>query len=142
MTGNIISSPHEPLFLLDESLTPAVADALNLVGYKFATVYDTFTDRGVLDPDIIAWCQDNGAAWVHADDRARRAHRALLQTSGIRTLWVYRQSGRMSAKEQLRILSVVLPKLLDNWQRSPNTRHYRATATDPVSTPALRPVSI
>ena len=49
MTGNIISSPHEPLFLLDESLTPAVADALNLVGYNFATVYDTFTDRGALE---------------------------------------------------------------------------------------------
>ena len=126
MTGNITSSPHEPLFLLDESLTPAVADALNLVGYNFATVYDTFTDRGALDPEIIEWCRsNNGAAWVHADDQARRAHRALLQTevssnsvgSGIRTLWVSRERGRMSAKEQLRILSVVLPKLLDNWHR-------------------------
>jgi predicted nuclease of predicted toxin-antitoxin system len=142
VTGNIISSPHEPLFLLDESLTPAVADALNLVGYNFATVYDTFTDRGALDPEIIAWCRNNGAAWVHADDRARRAHQALLQTSGIRTLLVSRERGRMSAKEQLRILSVVLPKLLENWQRRPATRHYRATAVSPVSTPSLRPVTI
>jgi predicted nuclease of predicted toxin-antitoxin system len=142
VTGNITSSPHEPLFLLDESLTPAVADALNLVGYNFATVYDTFTDRGALDPEIIAWCRNNGAAWVHADDQARRAHRALLQTSGIRTLWVSRERGRMSAKEQLRILSVVLPKLLDNWHRRPATRHYRATAANPVSTPSLRPVTI
>ena len=82
----------------------------------------------LLDPEIIAWCRNNGAAWVHADDRARRAHQALLQTSGIRTLLVSRERGRMSAKEQLRILSVVLPKLLENWQRRPATRHYRATA--------------
>ena len=95
MTGNITSSPHEPLFLLDESLTPAVADALNLVGYNFSTVYETFTDRGSLDPEIIAWCRNNGAAWIHADDRARRAHQALLQTSGIRTLLVSQERGRI-----------------------------------------------
>ncbi len=142
MTGNIVSNPDEPLFLLDESLSPSVAAALRLVGHNVVTVRDALAGLGVLDPDIIAWCQNNDATWIHADDQARKAHRALLQTSGIRTLWLYRRGGRMTSKEQLRILSFVLPKLLDNWQRRPAVRHYRATAVNPLATPSLRPVNI
>lgn len=143
MTGNIVSNLHEPpLFLLDESLSPTVANALKLVGYNFVTVRDAFSTRGVLDPDIIGWCQGNAATWVHADDQARKAYRALLQTSGIRTVWLYREKGRMSSKEQLRILSFVLPKVLDNRTRSSASRHYRAGAANPLATPSLRPVNI
>ena len=75
-----------------------------------------FGHQGVTDPEIIEWCQINGAVWIHADDRARKEHRVILQTSGIRTIWVYRKRGLMTAREQLRILSFVLPKLMEQWK--------------------------
>ena len=148
MTGNPVSELHNPRFLLDESLTPAVADALRLVGYDIqdvVTVLDPDRTRGsesIKDPKIIDWCQESGAVWIHADDRAKKEHGALMLRSGIRTLWVIRPSGRMTGREQLRILAFVLPKLLDNYAKQPRRRHYRATATNPLSTPSLRHVEI
>lgn len=141
VNGNIVSEPHNTLFLLDESLVPAVARALNEVEYRFVTVLDVL-GRGAKDPEIIDWCREQDAVWVHADDRAKKEHRALLQRSGIRTVWVYRKQGKMTGREQLRVLSFVLPKLLDCWRRHPGIRHYRASAADPLSTPGLREVSI
>ena len=132
MTRNT-SSPNSVRFLLDESLVPAVAKALELVGYDFIA-----GEAGSQDPDIIKWCQANQAVWVHADDRARKQHRVQLQTSGIRTIWVYRKGGRMTGKEQLRILSSVLPLFLEEQVVSPAVRHYKATATNDLSRPTLR----
>lgn len=141
VNGNIVSEPHNPLFLLDESLVAAVARALNAVNYRFVTVLDVLGPE-TKDPEIIAWCREQDAVWVHADDRARKEHRALLQRSGIRTVWVYRKHGRMTGREQLRILSFVLPKLIEYWQQSPENRHYRASAANPLATPGLRRVRI
>lgn len=141
VNGNIVSEPHNPLFLLDESLVPAVARALNEVDYRFTIVVDALGAQ-TKDPESIDWCRERDAVWVHADDRARKEHRALLQRSGIRTVWVYRKHGRMTGREQLRILSFVLPRLLERWRRHPGIRHYRASAADPLSTPGLHEVRI
>lgn len=141
--GKLVSDPTDPLFLLDESLTPAVAEALASVGYRFVTVRAVFAGRtAVEDPEIIEWCRANGAVWVHADDRARKQHRALLQRSGIRTVWVYRKRGAMTSKEQLRILSFVLPQLLEQWQGHPTDRHYRVSAANDRAKPGVRAVGI
>lgn len=142
VTGNLASRPDDPLFLLDESLTPAVAEALSLVGYRFATLAAAFGRKGVEDPEIIEWCREQDAAWVHADDRARKEHRALLQRSGIRTVWVYRKQGRMSSREQLRILAFVLPRLLQERDRRPAVRHYRVTAANEYAKPGGRAVEL
>ena len=142
MIGNLESNLDQPFFLLDESLTPVVAHALQLVGYRITTVESEFGYKGIPDPDIINWCQRNDAVWIHADDRARRAHRALLQTSGIRTLRLHRPGGRMTGKEQLRILSFALPKLLELMQQSRRVRNFRVSAQNPLSTPRLTTESI
>ena len=142
MTGNLGFNPDNPLFLLDESLAPSVARALALVGYRFVNIEKAFGVRGVKDPDIIQWCGENFAVWVHADDRARRQHGKQIHASRIRTLWIYRKGGQMTAREQLRILSSVLPRLIDNFNQRPSQRHYRATAANETSNPSLRPVSI
>lgn len=137
MTGNNSSSLPSARFLLDESLDPAVAEALRLVGYDF-----TVRQKSAQDPDIIEWCRVNQAVWVHADDRARREHRVQLQTSGIRTVWVYRERGRMTGVEQLRILSYVLPHFLKALVERPRERHYRASAANDLSKPSLRPAPL
>ena len=138
MTGNPGFEPPNPLFLLDEGLVPAVAGALALVGYRFTSVRDVFARDAVKDPEIIAWCRAQEAVWVHADDRARKEHKALILRSGIRTVWVYRKHGRMTGREQLRILSFVLPHLLQAWATRSSARHYRVTAATELAKPRWR----
>ena len=138
MTGNPLSEPPNPRFLLDESLAPTVARALRLVGYDFVDIDAVPNGKGAQDPEIIEWCHENSAVWVHADDRAKKQHRVPLQTSGIRTLRIHRPQGRMTAKEQLRILAFVLPLLLQKMIESPRVRNYRASAANSTAKPSLR----
>ena len=142
VTGNLGSEPPNPLFLLDESLVPAVANALELVGYRFTSVRAVFAEDSVKDPDVIDWCRAQEAVWVHADDRARKHHKALIVQSGIRTVLVYRKRGRMTGKEQLRVLSFVLPHLLQEWETHPTVRHYRVAAANSLAKPGVRKLSL
>lgn len=142
MIGKRSFSADNPRFLLDESLAPVVAQALALVGYEIADIETVFGQKGVKDPEIIEWCQENEAVWIHADDRARKQHGALLQTSGIRTVWVYRRRGAMTGKEQLRILSSALPRLIDSWQNSPSDRHHQVSAANELSRPSVRAITV
>ena len=142
VTGNPGFEPPNPLFLLDESLVPAVANTLELVGYRFTSVRAVFAEDSVKDPDIIDWCRAQEAVWVHADDRARKDHKALIVQSGIRTVWVYRKRGRMTGKEQLRILSFVLPHLLQEWATRSSARHYRVSAATELAKPTHKSIGL
>ena len=120
----------EPLFLLDESLSPNVAKALKLVEYSIVTVAEAFGGRrGVLDPEIIEWCGDHDAIWIYADERARKQHKKSMLAARIRSLWVYRPRGAMSSKDELRILSYVLPDFIDKCEKKPRVLHYQASAS-------------
>jgi hypothetical protein len=124
-----LTDASNPLFLIDESLDWNVAKALRLVEYNTTTVYETFPRRsGVKDPEIIAWCGNNDAIWVHADDRARKEHKKEIVTSRIRFIWVYRPGGVMSSKEQLRILSYILSDVTDRLEKQPRQLHYKVSA--------------
>ncbi len=128
--------------MLDESLAPVVAKALRLVGYDFVEVPTIFGQKGPKDPEIIEWCSRNEAVWVHADDRAKKQHKALLQTSGIRTVWIYRKRGAMTGKEQLRILTFILPRLIHQLDESPQVRHYRVSASTSIASPSLTSITL
>ena len=141
MTGNHSSDRREARFLLDESLSTAVARALALVGYEIRHLSDAL-EKGTGDPAIIEWCRRNGAVWIHADNKAKSEHRESIQTSGIRTLRVHRRRGAMPAQEQLRVISYVLPQLMLNYGERPRTRHYRASADSEISKISLRPERI
>lgn len=142
MPGKDASKLSDPRLLLDESLTPTVAQALALVGYPIKTVRQVWQREGTKDPEIIAWCQEKDAIWIHADDRARKVHRIQLQNSGIKTLWIHRPGGAMTGREQLRILSCVLPKLALKLREQPKVRHYKAGAANPTATPSFRPTKV
>ena len=142
MIGKLVSEQSEPRFLLDESLAPVVAQALKLVGYDILDVPTALGQKGVKDPEIIEWCRQNGAIWVHADDRARKQHKALLLTSGIGTIWIYRKRGAMTGKEQHRILAFILPLLIQKLDESPKVRHYRVSASTPLAKPTLKPITL
>lgn len=117
-----------PLFLIDDSLDWNVAEALRLVCYNVTSVYKAFNSQlGIKDPVIIEWCKFNDATWVLADDKARKEHRKDILTSNIRFLWVYRPGGIMSSKDQLRILSYVLPDIIDKFFNNPRKLHYKVS---------------
>ena len=126
-------------FLLDESLSPNVARALKLVGYDSVTVSEAFSNRvGVVDPEIIDWCKDHDAVWVHADDKARKEHGKHIIASGVAFLWIYRPKGKMSISDQLRLLSYVLPDFMDRLDNQPKQRHFRASVHGQSCRPRIR----
>jgi len=118
-----------PLFLIDDSLDWNVAEALRLVRYNVTSIYKAFDGQpGTKDPVIIEWCKLNDATWVHADDKARKEHKKDILTARIRFLWVYRPGGIMSSKDELRILSYVLPDLIDKFFNNSRKLHYKVSA--------------
>lgn len=128
-----------PKLLIDESLSPNVAKALKLVGYESITVPEIFSGRrGVTDPDIISWCTANNAVWIHADDRARKEHGKQIIASGIASLWVYRPGGIMSAMEQLRLLSYILPDFIDKLRTQKKQCLYRVSVFGQSHRPRIR----
>ena len=136
MSGNLSSVRSSARFVLDESLVPAVAEALRLVDYDIRTL-----PTGMTDEEIIEWCREHEAVWIHADDSARREHREQLASSQIRTIFVYRPQGKMTGKEQLRIISFILPKFISaqSGRSRPRHRHYRVTVENELAAPRLHP---
>ena len=102
--------------------------ALRCVGYDVVLVREIEAFRGqsgVTDEQLIPWMSDHDAVWVHADDNAKRQHRKLLVAHRVRTLWVRRSKKRgMNNREQLRVLSYVLPDILDRFSGRSGSRHY------------------
>ena len=119
-------------FLLDESLMPGVAEALSIVGYRIDSAVSVFQRFGTKDPEIIDWCRDSDAVWINADNRARKQHKAKLQASRVRTLWIRRPRGNMSGREQLRIISCALPIVIDRIGKS-TRRHFDASSVNELS---------
>ena len=113
--------------VVDESLSPNVGRALRQVGYLTRLVEEIAElggVRGVRDEDLIPWMGDRNAVWIHADDDAKRRHRKLLLANQVRTLWVRRAKNGMSSREQLRVLSYVLDRFLENLRTQRGERHY------------------
>ena len=101
--------------------------ALRQVGYRVALVGEIDEFQGiarVTDEQLIPWMGDRSAIWIHADDNAKREHKKLLLAHAVRTLWVYRPTGTMSSREQLRALSYVLNDFLERLRDQPRKRHY------------------
>ena len=54
-----------------------------------------------------------------------KAHGKQIVAGNLRTLWVYRPSGKMSTKQQLRMIAWALPRVVAQYQQFPKRRHYR-----------------
>lgn len=131
---------EQPLFLLDESLDRNVADALALVDYNIVSVFNAFGGRPrVLDEEIIEWCADHNAVWVHADDSAYGVHKTKILAAGIDTLWVKRPKKHgLSSAAQLRMLAMILPRLSEQFGGSRGPSHYSVWGHGQPLTPAFR----
>jgi hypothetical protein len=129
LLGRIVSRPEDTLILLDDSLSPYVADALSLVGYNATSTRNVFDNRqGVTDREIIEWAGASSALWVYSDDKPKRESAKTILTEGVRTLWVYQPRGVMSGREQLAIIAHLMPDLLDRLGVADAPAHFRMDA--------------
>ena len=94
--------PRAALCLLDKGLSWRIAEALNLVSYRFTSVREEFGPRssGPDDREIIEWCTQNKAAWFTLDDDAKREHEALLRAGHVPVVWIRQPGVGLSEREQ------------------------------------------
>ena len=99
--------PRARLCILDNGLPPAIAEALDKVGYSFTSVQGVFGTQnpGTPDFEIIEWCSEHDAAWFTADLKARKQFKQQLSDSGIPVVWIQQpKQGLLKREFFLRIV--------------------------------------
>jgi len=51
----------------------------------------------------------------------------LIVAAEIKTVWLYRNKGKMTDKEMLRALAFALPEILDRFSKRPTHRHLKVS---------------
>ena len=127
MSGKNDSVNNKPLFVLDENLSPKAADEMNCKGYNFRSLVEkNVLGPGKSDDEVIDWCWDNDATFVHRDKRLYTEHKKKLEEKPIKTLLLDTQGKR---PRQLQILCDVIPRLISEWEENPSELHYKADYT-------------
>lgn len=122
----------EPLYLIDENLSPSLAPVFAAVGYKVTSVKQAFSGRsGVSDEEIIRWLSERGrqnAVWVTADEDARRVHEKLIHAANISVLWILRPRRRgLTGLQELQLLSLVIEKVTATVAEAQHPVYLRAS---------------
>ena len=121
----------EPLYLIDENLSPSLAHTFGAVGFNVISVAEAFQGRGqVSDEQIIGWLGQQGqqnAVWVTADDDAQKAHAKLILASLISVLWILRPRTGLTALQELKLLSLIISDVNAWVLASTNPVYFRAS---------------
>lgn len=90
------------MFLLDNSLNPAIAEALRKVDFDIRSVRDVWGDvpGGVKDPTIIDWCAEYGGTWLTTDVAAKRQHEQQAKLRRISVVWYHQPKQGWSTRQQ------------------------------------------
>ena len=99
--------PRPRLCILDNGLPPAIAEALDKVGYSFTSVREAFGTQnpGTSDVEIIKWCSEHNAVWWTTDLKARNQFKQQLASSGIPVTWIQQpRQGLLKREFFLRIV--------------------------------------
>ena len=83
MPGKTDSQSRQVSYCYDESLPPAIGEALKSVGYP---IYRA--PKGTRDEDLIPEMGLRNQVWITKDDRSKTQHERLLQTANISVVWV------------------------------------------------------
>ena len=130
MPGNTNSRLREVSYCYDESLPPAIGNALAAVGFPIV-----FADKGTLDEDLIPRMGRLNQTWITKDDRAKIQHENLLSDASISVVWVRgmahgkgkkRQSLQRnpSLKDILRMLVNKLDRITDEINKARGPRYF------------------
>lgn len=122
-------SPDEPLFVLDNSLNPAIAEALAKVGFNIRSVKEVFGDPtgGVKDPTIIDWCAENTAVWLTTDVAVKRQQAQRAKLRRVSAVWYHQPKQGWSTKQQHWTITKFLERI-SNELASGDIIHFRVGA--------------
>ena len=83
MLGNTNSQPRDVSYCYDESLPPAIGEALKAVGFPVVVA-----PKGTQDEDLIPAMGQRNQTWITKDDRSKTQHEGLLSAANISVVWV------------------------------------------------------
>ena len=83
MLGNTNSQPRDVSYCYDESLPPAIGEALKAVGFPVVVA-----PKGTQDEDLIPAMGRRNQTWITKDDRSKTQHEGLLSAANISVVWV------------------------------------------------------
>ena len=134
---------RQPRFLLDESLSHVVADALEMVGYPITSCQNQGL-AGWPDEELIPWMEEQGYVWITKDGAARNDHRAAILRARISVVWLRgaelrnRTTARndISPKQQHRILTDKLDDISEAVSQARGPRYFLAYLRN--NSPAMR----
>ncbi len=92
------------MYLLDENLSPKIAQALRLFSLDIKTIEEAFGRWAVSDKDIVDWLEKTGAIWLTEDVSARKQHEHLLKTKRISAIWIRQPKQGLVLWEQFKII--------------------------------------
>lgn len=82
--------------------------------------------EGVEDPEIIAWCKDDGRVWITHDIKAKKKHAADLKANRISVLWIRGHPEQFATWQQFKILVRVIDKLHQMLLSAHGAMHFQA----------------
>ena len=130
MPGKINSQPKHVSYCYDESLPPAIGEALRAVGFPVE-----LPPKETKDEDLIPEMGRLNQVWITKDDRAKTQHERLLSASNVSVVWVRglthekrkrRASFRRNAslKDILRMLVNKLDQITDEITKANGPRYF------------------
>ena len=97
--------PRARCCILDQGLPPAIADALDRVGYSFISVQKAFEklNPDTSDLEIIEWCREHDAVWFTTDLKVQKQFTQKI--SAIPVVWIQQpEQGLLKRQFFLRIV--------------------------------------
>ncbi len=130
MLGKTSSQPRRVSYCYDESLPPAIGEALKAVGFPVV-----LPPKGVKDEDLIPEMGRRGQVWITKDDRSKTHHERLLVSSKVSVVWVrgltHEKRNRRaslqrnaSMKDILRMLANKLDQITNEITKANGPRYF------------------
>jgi len=120
-------------YLVDESLTPAIARGLYPCGYDivYERDLDEFKDKILVgDEEIVQWLGDHGrqkTVWITADKDASKAHAKFILSKQNSVIWVFRPKTGLSNLHELILTSLIIEYVNDLFNNAVAALYLRAS---------------
>ena len=139
-------------YCYDESLPPAIGEALKAVGFPVV-----LAAKGTPDEELIPEMGRRNQTWITKDDRSKTQHEGLLSAANISVVWVRglthgkgkkrsSLSRNATLKDILRMLVNKLDRITDEIAKARGPRYfllYKSTSKDRLDTfTTLREVQV
>jgi predicted nuclease of predicted toxin-antitoxin system len=111
-------------FLVDDDLSPLIAEVLGLFDVEVQTVQPALGSQGAGDEEIIPWLGQTRTIWITHDKKARTRHGQLLKRHKVTVLWI--RGKKLSNWEHVKIVFRVFEELVKKVRKAHGAMHFVA----------------